>query len=191
MALSARKDLGARGSGWNLERMVPADVRSMQQLLELARQAQQAQRPSGLALLRRSWVTQTPGAGARSLDASAVHHVMASAACATAQPGCAEGGRRVLQVGPHICCLKTHVDIFDSWSTEAAARLRRLADKHGAPGPLGAALLRVSCWQQQGARPQRTRLAANVTLARRLAACLVAAVHAGHAGPVKAWSGCC
>ena len=35
-------------------------------------------------------------------------------------------------MGPHICCLKTHVDIFDSWSTETAAKLRKLADQHGA-----------------------------------------------------------
>ena len=37
-----------------------------------------------------------------------------------------------LQVGPHICVFKTHVDVFDTWSDEYAARLRQLADKHGA-----------------------------------------------------------
>lgn len=37
-----------------------------------------------------------------------------------------------MQVGPHICCLKTHVDIFNTWDPSTAAQLRQLADKHGA-----------------------------------------------------------
>lgn len=35
------------------------------------------------------------------------------------------------QVGPHICVFKTHVDVFDRWSDEYAARLQALAEKHG------------------------------------------------------------
>jgi uridine monophosphate synthetase len=34
------------------------------------------------------------------------------------------------KVGPHICVFKTHVDVFDTWSDELAAKLRALADKH-------------------------------------------------------------
>ncbi len=37
----------------------------------------------------------------------------------------------VLQVGPHICLFKTHVDIFDHWDASVADQLRQLADKHG------------------------------------------------------------
>ncbi len=37
----------------------------------------------------------------------------------------------MLQVGPHICVFKTHVDVFDKWSDDFAAQLRTLADKHG------------------------------------------------------------
>ena len=33
--------------------------------------------------------------------------------------------------------LKTHVDVFDTWSKELAAKLRLLADKHGALQQLG------------------------------------------------------
>ena len=36
-----------------------------------------------------------------------------------------------LQVGPHICVFKTHVDVFDKWSPEYATQLQQLADKHG------------------------------------------------------------
>jgi hypothetical protein len=35
-------------------------------------------------------------------------------------------------VGPHVCVLKTHVDVFDAWTPEHAARLQALAEKHGA-----------------------------------------------------------
>ena len=35
------------------------------------------------------------------------------------------------QVGPHICVLKTHVDIFDTWSVEIQHKLQQLAEKHG------------------------------------------------------------
>ena len=34
-------------------------------------------------------------------------------------------------VGPHVAVLKTHVDVFDTWTLEHAAKLRELADKHG------------------------------------------------------------
>ena len=34
-------------------------------------------------------------------------------------------------VGPHVAVLKTHVDVFDSWTDEHAAKLRELADTHG------------------------------------------------------------
>lgn len=34
------------------------------------------------------------------------------------------------KVGPHICCLKTHVDILDTWNDEIAASLVDLAQKH-------------------------------------------------------------
>ena len=33
--------------------------------------------------------------------------------------------------GPHIAVLKTHVDIFDEWSSTIAAQLQKLAEKHG------------------------------------------------------------
>ena len=33
-------------------------------------------------------------------------------------------------VGPHICVLKTHVDIFDAWTPESEAALTALAEKH-------------------------------------------------------------
>ncbi|PSC71131.1 protoporphyrin IX magnesium chelatase [Micractinium conductrix] len=34
------------------------------------------------------------------------------------------------KVGPHICVFKTHVDVFESWSADVAARLQQLAEKH-------------------------------------------------------------
>lgn len=34
-------------------------------------------------------------------------------------------------VGPHIAVLKTHVDVFNSWTADDAQRLQDLADKHG------------------------------------------------------------
>jgi len=34
-------------------------------------------------------------------------------------------------VGPHVAVLKTHVDVFSTWTEEHAAKLRELADKHG------------------------------------------------------------
>lgn len=37
------------------------------------------------------------------------------------------------QVGPHISVLKTHVDIFTSWTPEIQHKLQNLAEKHGAP----------------------------------------------------------
>lgn len=35
-----------------------------------------------------------------------------------------------VQVGPHICMFKTHVDIFDHWDASVAEKLRQIADKH-------------------------------------------------------------
>ena len=35
-----------------------------------------------------------------------------------------------VQVGPHICLFKTHVDIFDHWDASVADKLCQLADKH-------------------------------------------------------------
>lgn len=35
------------------------------------------------------------------------------------------------KVGPHICVLKTHVDVFDQWTEEHAKKLQALAEKHG------------------------------------------------------------
>lgn len=40
------------------------------------------------------------------------------------------------QIGPHICCLKTHVDQYDTWSAELADKLVELSKKHGARCPL-------------------------------------------------------
>jgi hypothetical protein len=34
-------------------------------------------------------------------------------------------------VGPHVAVLKTHVDVFDTWTDEHARRLKELAEKHG------------------------------------------------------------
>lgn len=42
-----------------------------------------------------------------------------------------------LQVGPHICVFKTHVDVFDSWSPDTAKKLQALAEKHGGGRQLG------------------------------------------------------
>jgi uridine monophosphate synthetase len=36
----------------------------------------------------------------------------------------------VEQVGPHICCLKTHVDVLDVWNDQIATSLVSLAKKH-------------------------------------------------------------
>ena len=36
-----------------------------------------------------------------------------------------------VQVGPHICVFKTHVDVFDSWNPDTARKLQGLAEKHG------------------------------------------------------------
>lgn len=36
----------------------------------------------------------------------------------------------VEEVGPHICCLKTHVDVLDTWNDEIAMSLADLAKKH-------------------------------------------------------------
>ncbi len=33
-------------------------------------------------------------------------------------------------VGPHVCVLKTHVDVFDSWTADHAKELEQLAQKH-------------------------------------------------------------
>ena len=33
-------------------------------------------------------------------------------------------------VGPHVCVLKTHVDVFDSWTADHAKKLEELAAKH-------------------------------------------------------------
>lgn len=44
----------------------------------------------------------------------------------------ADGSKSLsMQVGPHICLFKTHVDIFDHWDASVADKLRQLADKHG------------------------------------------------------------
>ncbi len=40
-------------------------------------------------------------------------------------------------VGPHICVLKTHVDVFDTWTPDHAAKLQALAAKHGGYDFLG------------------------------------------------------
>ncbi len=37
-----------------------------------------------------------------------------------------------LQVGPHICVLKTHVDLLDTFDDDFVRQLQALADKHGA-----------------------------------------------------------
>ena len=33
-------------------------------------------------------------------------------------------------VGPHVAVLKTHVDVFDTWSDEYSKKLLELAEKH-------------------------------------------------------------
>jgi len=38
--------------------------------------------------------------------------------------------RIVDEVGPHICCLKTHVDVLDVWNDDVAKSLVALAEKH-------------------------------------------------------------
>lgn len=47
------------------------------------------------------------------------------------------------KVGPYVCVLKTHVDVFDSWSPSIAERLTALAAKHGAEWSGNRLLLRV------------------------------------------------
>lgn len=62
----------------------------------------------------------------------------------------------LLQVGPHICVFKTHVDVFDTWSDELAAKLRALADKHGEAGLLvDAETLSAGQGAPLPARPER------------------------------------
>lgn len=34
-------------------------------------------------------------------------------------------------VGPHVAVLKTHVDVFSTWTEEHAAKLKELSEKHG------------------------------------------------------------
>lgn len=34
-------------------------------------------------------------------------------------------------VGPFIAVLKTHVDVFDTWTEEHVKKLKQLAEKHG------------------------------------------------------------
>lgn len=38
--------------------------------------------------------------------------------------------RIVDEVGPHVCCVKTHVDVLDTWTDEVAESLGGLAEKH-------------------------------------------------------------
>ncbi len=42
--------------------------------------------------------------------------------------------RFLTQVGPYVCVLKTHVDVFDTWSPSYAEKLAALAEKHGKGG---------------------------------------------------------
>ena len=51
------------------------------------------------------------------------------------------GSTGAAQVGPEVCVFKTHADILSSWDAATGAELRRLADKHGAPGRPGLAWL--------------------------------------------------
>lgn len=39
---------------------------------------------------------------------------------------------RCWQVGPHICVLKTHVDLHTDFSEDFVTQLQALAEKHGA-----------------------------------------------------------
>ena len=41
------------------------------------------------------------------------------------------GNTAALQVGPYICVLKTHVDIFDQWDAAIVQQLQQLAQQHG------------------------------------------------------------
>mmetsp|Transcript_40560 Transcript_40560/g.114874 ORF Transcript_40560/g.114874 Transcript_40560/m.114874 type:complete len:586 (-) Transcript_40560:432-2189(-) len=34
------------------------------------------------------------------------------------------------KIGPHICCLKTHVDQYDTWNDDLASRLQEISKKH-------------------------------------------------------------
>ena len=36
----------------------------------------------------------------------------------------------MVQIGPHICVFKTHVDAFDTWDATIAEQLQQLANKH-------------------------------------------------------------
>lgn len=36
----------------------------------------------------------------------------------------------MLQLGPHICLLKTHVDLLSDFTLDTTQRLKELADKH-------------------------------------------------------------
>ena len=69
----------------------------------------------------------------------------------------------MLQVGPHICVFKTHVDIFDRWDESIAEKLRQTAEKHGKGLPVcsqssvqlmmlkpTAAFIKFSCGQVLG-----------------------------------------
>ena len=92
---------------------VAADVHTVQQLFQLAEQvrlAWQAGIFDVLDICLAAWTLLASGT----------------------QCACSSRVLSAWQVGPHICCLKTHVDIFDTWDPSTAAQLRQLADKHGA-----------------------------------------------------------
>lgn len=61
------------------------------------------------------------------------------------------------QVGPEVCVFKTHADILSSWDGATGAELRRLADKHGAPGRPGPRPLACCCATAAAAKSGRPR----------------------------------
>ena len=64
----------------------------------------------------------------------------------------------VLQVGPHICVFKTHVDIFDKWDEAIVLRLQALADKHGALSSCREVEEKHNCLKKEVARSNEQTL---------------------------------
>ena len=83
--------------------------------------------PKRLSYEARAAIAQNP-MGRRCLELMAQKQT--NLAVAVDVPTAAEMLRVADQVGPHICVLKTHVDIFDAWETGTVRDLQVLAEKH-------------------------------------------------------------
>lgn len=107
----------------------PAPAPAAPARLPYERRAELAKNPQGAALLRLMARKRTNLSVAADVESADAMLALAD------------------KVGPHICVLKTHVDVFDTWTPEHAAQLQALAEKHGASegrGCRGGCLCRAS-----------------------------------------------